>query len=181
MLSHVAFLVPSVAACARRLAGRFELGAIEEYPPTGTRELYVGANDSGSLLLMEAIGPGAYERARAKRGFGLHHVAVDVADPAAYVMEMGSTGWLLHPISLAHAQRGEPFFLARPGVKTLIEVQRLREGPPVKPFITRIEVECESKLQHLPGALKVSGIVGAGETRLWIDEKPFALDELLRT
>jgi catechol 2,3-dioxygenase-like lactoylglutathione lyase family enzyme len=181
MLSHVALLVPSVKGCADKLAQYgYELGDISEFPTEGTREIYVGPPDaSGSLLLMEAIGPGAYDRAKRKRGFGLHHVAIDVENPKSFCVAMGGAGWLLHPRSLEFLHKNV-LYLVRPGVGAAIEVQQLREGTaPGRAFVTRIKIRCESGVIRLPDALSVPGLCGCnGATAIWIEDKTFPIDLL---
>lgn len=129
MLHHVALLVPDLQ---RALAGvralGLEPGPIDEFPAEGTRESYCGQG-AARLLLLEAIGPGPYQRALAKRGPGLHHVAVAVEDGPALC---AASGWLLHPRTLA--SQPHTLWLARPGVGALVEVMhdaKPDQGPPV--------------------------------------------------
>lgn len=129
MLHHVALLVPRLEpALAGVRALGLEAGPIEAFPAEGTREAYCGQG-AARLLLLEATGPGPYRRALAKRGPGLHHVAVAVPDGPAFAT---SSGWLLHPRTLA--TQPQTLWLARPGVGALVEVlhgSRPDDGPPV--------------------------------------------------
>lgn len=96
MIDHVALLVRSVERSAEALArlGVGDIGEKESFPGEGTAEVYVGAARRGAkLLLMEAIGPGPYQRALEKRGPGLHHVAIVVDDVPAAVARAVEAGW----------------------------------------------------------------------------------------
>jgi hypothetical protein len=62
--SHVAILVPSVRKAADYLRQfDFRIGKEESWDGEGTREIYVEKDKANSLLLMEPIKPGAYQRA----------------------------------------------------------------------------------------------------------------------
>lgn len=70
--SHVAILVPSVRKAADHLRQfDFQIGKEEDWDGEGTREIYIEKDKANSLLLMEPIKPGAYQRALDKRGPGL--------------------------------------------------------------------------------------------------------------
>ncbi len=135
MLDHVALLVPDVA---RALAGAralgLEGGPIEAFPGEGTREVYCGSG-AARLLLIEAAGPGPYARALARRGPGLHHVAVAVEDGAAFA---ASSGWLLHPRTLE--TQPQTLWLARPGVGTLVEVMHGAQPDGAPRVVEAVEV-----------------------------------------
>jgi hypothetical protein len=124
---HVALLVaalePAIEALCELDGAGLVPGPIETFVAEGTREVYLDRGRPGParLLLMQSIGPGPYARALARRGPGLHHVALDVADARAYAL--GREGWLLHPRSLETWPKGKTIWLARPGVGALIEVQ----------------------------------------------------------
>lgn len=162
-LSHVAALVPSAeraAALCRSLG--WAPGPVEDFPSEGTREVYVGPPGSDArLLLMEAIGPGPYRRALEKRGPGLHHVAVDVASIDDAVAGLAGSGWLLHPASLRTAPR-KTVYLARPGLRALIEVQGVGDVPERPRFIADASVEGEPEHRRLLDALRVPGLRLAG-------------------
>jgi catechol 2,3-dioxygenase-like lactoylglutathione lyase family enzyme len=159
-LSHVAFLVSSVDQSAEALRSHgFPIGAAERWEGEGTREVYVGGRDhEGSLLLMEAVREGAYRRAMAKRGPGLHHIAIDVLDLENYLEGLATSGWLLHPKSLRSIEVAKTAWLARPGVPTLIEVHG-RETIDERPaFITGIGFAGGGDTARLFGALGVERI-----------------------
>lgn len=165
-LSHVAVLVPSAKAASVvcENAG-YELGLVEDFPSEGTREIYIGpTTQAGLLLLMEAIGPGPYRKALEKRGAGLHHIAVNVDSIDDYVANLAGTGWLLHPASLHTLEHRKTVYLARPGLRVLIEVQERSESSPSgsKVFISEVFVEGMSEHQRLLDALKVPGLRIAG-------------------
>ena len=108
----------------------YEMGPVEDFPSEGTREVYVGPpGGEGLLLLMEAIGPGPYWNAMEKRGPGLHHIAINVASADVFVVDLAGSGWLLHPTSLHTWAHQKVIYLARPGLRVLIEVQQAGEGP----------------------------------------------------
>lgn len=122
--SHVAILVPSVRKAADYLRQfNFEIGKEEEWAGEGTREIYVECNKSNSLLLMEPIKAGAYQRAMEKRGPGIHHLAIDVLNLENYIESLIGSGWFLHPISIKTMKRSQTAYLSRGGFPALIEVQ----------------------------------------------------------
>lgn len=118
-LDHVALVVRRLEPVLERLDG-LEAGPIEAFPSEGTREVYVGIG-LGRLLLMEpTTDQGPYARALAKRGAGLHHVAMNVPDLQEF---LGCVrGWLLVPACLRDLAHTRTAWLARPGVATLLEV-----------------------------------------------------------
>ena len=127
VLNHVALLIPNAVKTGEYLKSfDFKVGAAGEWEGEGTLEIYVGdlSSQMGNLLLMQPMKEGAYTRAMAKRGSGLHHIAVDVLDLEEYVDKLSGSGWLLHPKSLKTIKHSQTAYLARPGVPTLIEVQQ---------------------------------------------------------
>jgi hypothetical protein len=163
-LDHVALLVPSAVAVAERCkALGWELGPVEDFPAEGTREVYVGPQTGDArLLLMEAIAPGPYRDALAKRGPGLHHVAIHVDSIAAYVAGLARSGWLLHPSSLDALAHRKTVYLARPGLCALIEAQE-RPAPSAAAderaaFITDVHVDGAPEHARLLEALGVPGV-----------------------
>lgn len=131
--SHVAILVPSVRKAAEYLSRfGFQIGAEEVWEGEGTLEIYVEKDKANSLLLMEPIKPGAYQRALEKRGPGLHHLAIDVMDLEGYIDSLCGSGWLLHPKSVQSMKQFQTAYLARPGFPGLVEVHeraKLSEAP----------------------------------------------------
>lgn len=122
-LDHVAVLVHSLEKTAARLPDWLVQNEIEVFPKEGTKELYVDFPDEdlGSILLLEAIGEGPYEKTLRKRGAGLHHfgcVCDSMDDGVDYFREKGL---LLHPYSLKTFERGV-VWLCRPGVPFLVEL-----------------------------------------------------------
>jgi hypothetical protein len=132
MIDHVALLVRSVERAAKALE-RFGIGSIgakDSFPGEGTAEVYVGAPERGArLLLMEAIGPGPYQRALAKRGPGLHHLALVAGDVPAAVARGTAAGWVLK-------KPGKVSWLARPGAPLL---ELVPDGAREAPLVTAIE------------------------------------------
>jgi methylmalonyl-CoA/ethylmalonyl-CoA epimerase len=123
LLTHVAVLVPSVEKAARKLENLgVETQPIDEFPSDGTRECYIGSpRQSARLLLLEALSQGPYRRALQKRGPGLHHLGVQVANLEAYAEQLGQAGWLLHTRSLRSIRETQTAFFARPGTPFLLE------------------------------------------------------------
>ena len=141
-LDHVALVVRRIEPVLERLA-ELEPGPIETFPGEGTREVYLGTGVARLLLMEPTDADGPYGRALAKRGPGLHHVALKVPDLDGF---LGSVrGWLLVPACLRDLARTRTAWLARPGVATLLEVHEAEpaEGTPV---VEQVE---------LPGALPV--------------------------
>jgi len=129
--SHVAVLVPSVRRAADYLKQfNFKIGEVEEFEET--REIYIQGIEKNSLLLMEAKESGSYQKALAKRGPGLHHLAIDVLDLEKFLDSLSGSGWLLHLNSLKSIKSYQTAYLARPGFPALIEAQekkKLMAGP----------------------------------------------------
>lgn len=144
-LDHVALLVaalePTLDALRAQVDGLVP-GPIETFEGEGTREVYLDRGQPGSarLLLLQPIGPGPYARALARRGPGLHHVALEVASARAYAL--GLESWLLHPRSLDTWAATKTLWLARPGVGVLIEVQERAPATaePGAPVVEQVEV-----------------------------------------
>jgi hypothetical protein len=158
-LDHVALLVVSIEAALKRMGLSADPSGIEEFPGEGTRELYVGDDDTPArLLLMQPIGPGPYERALRKRGEGLHHIAVCVEDLTAFVESMSGTGWLLHPQSLLTLKRFKQVWLCRPGVHTLVEVSKGNPTYRGAPVVTRVGVSVGAGLAGLVSALSIKAV-----------------------
>ena len=117
-LDHVAILVPNAEQVVQQLTARglpakgLTPGEIESFPSEGTRECYLGADGRlGRLLLMEATSnQGPYARALAKRGPGLHHVALTVPDLDLFLNSV--TGWLLVPGCVSSLARTKTAWLA---------------------------------------------------------------------
>jgi hypothetical protein len=163
-LDHVALLVASIEETLKRLGLPADPSAIEEFPAEGTRELYLGDEGTpGRLLLMQAIGPGPYERALRKRGEGLHHLAVCVDDLTAFTESMSGTGWFLHPQSLRTMKRFKQVWLCRPGVKTLIEVSKGNPAYHEDPVVTRVGVSVGAGLAGLVSALSIDTVYAVAD------------------
>ena len=139
-LHHVAILVESIESTLRRNSfPAEELGAIEEFPSEGTRELYIGQPVMGRILLMQAIGSGPYQRAFEKRGQGLHHVGLDIERLDEFVGLVSGSGWYLHPASLDSYNKKKQVYLCRPGVPILMEIQERQIFPDDDYFVQKVE------------------------------------------
>ncbi len=147
-IDHVAILVASIEKFAARLPTILKPQEIEEFEAEGTREQYVfpESSFSGSLLLMQPNGEGPYQRAMQKRGPGLHHICIKVANLPDYITRIAQSGFLIHPYSIESMKRGTAY-LCRPGIGFLIEVEEFEHEPDLqKPSIfTRICLELGKK------------------------------------
>jgi len=171
-IDHVALLVPRIEPVLEKLGGlAAEAGEIEEFPSEGTRELYVGGEGRlARLLLMEARGDqGPYARALAKRGPGLHHVALLVPDLDAFLA--GIRGWLVHPACLPELPRSRTLWLARPGICTLLEVHEAEPGSG-EPLVEHVQIpasEGTAELLHLRvGEERVAGLLPSSDGACWL-------------
>jgi hypothetical protein len=180
--NHVAILVPSVRRAAKYLAQcGYQVGKEEEWEGEGTKEIYVEREKSNSLLLMEPIKAGAYQRAMDKRGPGLHHLAIDVQDLESYIESLAGTGWLLHPLSIKTMKKTQTAYLARPGFPCLIEVQEKDELIEQPLFIDKISLPLESNLVGLIKYIGLDDIVVPSSTgfELFVNGKGANMKDLL--
>lgn len=131
-IDHIAFLVRSVDdALAEYSVLELKRQPIQTFANEGTRECYLGdAQTSGRLLLIEPIANGPYMKALAKRGSGLHHVALAVVDLDAFVADVvDGSGWLVHPRSFETRRASNTVWLCRPGVGAMIECVQVDDEP----------------------------------------------------
>ena len=157
--SHVAVLVPSVRRAADFLRKfGFQIGPEERWDGEGTLEIYVEGAKANSLLLMEPVKPGAYQRALEKRGAGLHHLAIDVLDLMTFLEGLSGSGWLLHPTSVKTIQASQTAYLARPGFPGLIEVQQRQELLDRPLFVNGVSLKMDSELDRLLKSLGLESI-----------------------
>jgi len=164
-LHHVALLTPDLAkAIVRGAELGLPAGPVETFPGEGTRECYLGAPEATArLLLLEPLDvSGPYARALARRGPGLHHIAINEPDLDRYLA--GVRGWLLHPRSLETIARSATAWLARPGVGCLLEVNESEpgDGPPA---IERLEVPAPPELA---GLLEATGASRSPDGSAWL-------------
>ena len=181
--SHVAILVPSVRHAADYLRQfNFQIGEEEYWGGEGTKEIYVERNKAHSLLLMEPAKPGAYQRAMEKRGPGIHHLAIDVADLDSYIQSLENSGWLLHPSSIRTMKKIRVAYLARPGFPALIEVQEQKENSITPLFVEKISLQMEASLSRLLESIQLADIVtpSAQETELTLAGKVINLSDLYK-
>ena len=179
--SHVAILVPSVRRAADHLSQfGFEIGKEEEWDGEGTKEIYIERNKANSLLLMEPVKSGAYQRAMEKRGPGIHHLAIDVPDVEAYIQTLENSGWLLHPSSIRIMKKIRVAYLARPRFPALIEVQEMKEVNASPLFVEMIELQMEASLSRLLESIGLADIVRPSErgTQIQLAGKTIHLKDL---
>ncbi len=180
-LNHVALLVSSAEASATFLNNH---GIATEDPETfdseGTKEIYVGSNDtqSGLLLLVEAISEGPYKRALLKRGPSLHHIAIDVLDIEEFSITAQNLGWKLHPVSAETLKHHTAWFFLE-GIPTLIEVHRKKTLPSKPQKISCIELPIKNEDKSLFAGIGLGSIVLQGrEISLTIDGHKFSFDQI---
>ena len=122
ILDHVAILTTEIERF-RALNGLVSEQPIEVFSDTGSREQYIdGESVGGRLLVMQAHGPGAYQRALEKRGPGLHHVGVATSDLAGALEQWSARGWRVHPESARVMLPESGAFLFQKGVPMLVEL-----------------------------------------------------------
>ena len=136
---------------------------VRHYPGEGTKEAYVsGGKHSGRLLLIEATGPGPYARALAKRGPGLHHIALCVASLPEYARSLPPDGWRVHPYSFRSGGSLVDLWLCRTGVPALIEVLAppdLAAGPSIAdPLISAVERRGTAACGDFAGATRCAAL-----------------------
>lgn len=161
LCDHVAVLVPDLVAALSDLGPlAAAAGPFEDFPKEGTREVYVGRG-SARLLLLQAIGPGPYQRAFERRGPGVHHVCFSGPDPRELMEWL--PGWSLHPHSLATGP--DTLWACRSGLP-LVELSRGSSAG--DPLVTRLEVVCPPGLNPLVEQLACWGFTATcgHQTRL---------------
>lgn len=182
-LSHVALLVPSVEKSAKFLNQKdIETEEAETFDSEGTKEVYVGAygEQRGLLLLLEAIGPGPYQRALKKRGPSLHHIAIDVTDLEDFLEDAQDAGWNLHPES-EHTLEHNTAWLFVKGVPTLIEVHQKKKLSEKPLKVSKVEIPLEEEQLELFDAIGLREVVSIGkEVTVTIDGQKFTLNEIIK-
>ena len=180
--SHVAVLVHSVRKAADFLEQfSFQIGKEEIWDGEGTKEIYIERDKGNSLLLMEPVKPGAYQRAIEKRGPGLHHIAVDVQNLESFIESLAGSGWLLHPLSVKTMKKTQTAYLARPGFPGLIEVQE-RENLNERPlFVGGISLQMDPSVVGLLNFIGLSKIVipSSSPTVLNLSGRNISLEDLI--
>jgi len=181
---HVALQVASLDGVAQRFRSLgIHVGETQEFAEEGTREVYVGADGcAGRLLLIEPIGVGPYARSMAKRGPGLHHVAIATSDEVRFVSSLAGTGWLLHVRSLSSMREFHNAWLARPGVASLVEVFRSDCGAAeaMSEFVSMVEIPVSQGSEALFDSLGIGAIRSSLDQEAWLtfDGKRYSCDEL---
>jgi hypothetical protein len=152
--------VPSVRKAANYLRKfDFQIGDEEIWDGEGTREIYIERDKANSLLLMEPIKPGAYQRALDKRGPGLHHLAIDVLNVESFIESLVGSRWLLHPKSIKTLKQNQTAYLARPGFPALIEVQERKELTERQLFVETVDLPMDFSMLSLAKSIGLEGIV----------------------
>lgn len=173
MIDHVALLVRSVERAADKLArlGVTDIGEKDSFPGEGTAEVYVGAAGRGAkLLLMEAIGPGPYQRALEKRGPGVHHVALVADDVAATVERAIAAGWRLK-------RSGDVSWVGRTGLPLVELVPR---GTTATPLVTELALPLATDAAPALAALGLTTAVRhAPEAGVVLDGRRIAVRDLV--
>ena len=180
--SHVAILVPSVRKAADHLRQfNFNIGPEEIWDGEGTKEIYVEKDKNNSLLLMEPIKAGAYQRALEKRGPGLHHLAIDVLNLESFIESIAGSGWLLHPMSIKTIKQSQTAYLAKPGFPALIEVQERNELIEKTLFVDGIFISADQRCSNLVKSIGLEKIVKVTTdmTRFSMGSQSVMLSELI--
>jgi hypothetical protein len=145
-LSHIAILVPSLhKAAAKVLALGFTSEPDQEHEFEGTREFYVQKKLNASLLLVQAINPGPYQRTLDKRGPGLHHLAIDVENVNLFVRIALSSGWTLHPHSEESLVKNKTAYLYSKGFPGLIEIHEVQKISARANFVSQLHLPIDFK------------------------------------
>jgi len=131
-------------------------------------EIYVEREKGNSLLLMEPVKPGAYQRALEKRGPGVHHLAIDVKNLDEFLISLSSTGWLLHPMSIRTMRKTKTAYLARPGFPALIEVQERAELKIRPNFVDKIGLRFSTDLSRLASAIGLEHMICREAKEPWL-------------
>lgn len=141
LLDHVALLVRNLAASRNASASLgFAVQHVQSFPET--IETYIGeAGRNARLLLMQASGPGSYQRALEKRGPGVHHLGVIVPSIKTFLTQIKGTGWFIHPVSASKIETGGDVYLARPGAP-LLEVSQAEpcKPAPLAPVVENVRI-----------------------------------------
>ncbi len=144
LLDHVCVMVSDVRKTARSFNSLgFKIEPESEFKGEGTREIYVEKNKTASLLLVQAIAPGPYQRAYEKRGPCLHHLCLHVKDLTHFIKSVEASGWFLHLKSFEMIRKSKTLYLCRPGVPMLIEVHERELTKSSEPFMTQIEIKMD--------------------------------------
>lgn len=180
VLSHVAFVLPSVEKAAKVFAQNgLMVSSPEVFEGEGTKEIYVGDVDHQAALplLMEPTRAGSYSRSLEKRGPGLHHIAVDVDSVEDYLAGLSGSGWFLHLNSLRSAREFKTVYLARPGVPALIEVQE-KAASQDPHLVTEIHLKLNEEQLKMIRSLGLSQVFSSSEEHLVLDNKRIYFKEL---
>jgi hypothetical protein len=189
-LDHIGILVSNLEQTLKSLVPHgWPVGDVEEFPSEGTKEVYVGpVGAPGRLLLLQPIGEGPYGEAMARRGPGVHHMAINVPDITSFLEQVSGTGWYLHPRSLATYEEFGTVWLSRPGVPMLVEVvERISPGTSeadTDGFVTRIEVPLPDDKPRMADALGLESSFQRSSSDAFfitIDGKRRALEDFLKT
>jgi hypothetical protein len=170
--SHIALLVSSVEASAAFLRTRkIQTAEPETFESEGTKEVYAGSyeNQSGLLLLVEAISEGPYKKTLAKRGPSLHHIAIDVLNVEEFIYKAQDLGWKLHPVS-SQTIAYKTAWLYLEGIPTLIEVHQKKELSSKPTQVSKIGLPIQKEQVNLFKGLGLGGIVHSSkEISLTVD------------
>ncbi len=124
VFDHIAILVPSLERSLAVLsAGNYPVEAIEVLEQEGTREVYLGQNSKGSLLLIQPTHSSWFLPYIKQHGFGIHHVAIDVPSLVDFCESLEGKGWFMHTASAYGMERLRTVYLVQPASRLMIEVQ----------------------------------------------------------
>ena len=185
-LDHVALVVRQLEPVLERcVSAGLDAGPIQAFPSEGTREVYLGSpGRPARLLLMQPTDEtGPYARALAKRGPGLHHVAIHVPQLDSFLKSV--PGWLVHPFSLDSESDNRTVWLARPGVRALLEIHEVNSTYEGSRIVEKVEVAHDPGLEKLLQlTFETSPLTGLGpseteQSRLRLASRWFAVPDLV--
>jgi len=178
--SHVAFLVNSTETASAFLESQdIDCEEPEVFDSEGTKEVYVGSyeEESGLLLLVEAVSDGPYKKALTKRGPSLHHVAIDVLNIEEFLQKAQLAGWQKHAIS-DQTLKHKTAWLFKKGVPTLIEVHQKKQLSTKPTKVTNLVLPITGEQQALFSGIGLGNVTPGEELSITLDGLNFTFDQL---
>jgi hypothetical protein len=171
-INHIALLVPSAQTASNYLSGLgYRPGPVELWEGESTKEIYFEKEMGASLLLMEPLNDGAYQRAMKKRGPGLHHIGVDVLDLEFAVQLAQFAGWSLHPQSEHSMPKSETAWLFTKGFPLLVELQKQNSLNTDSMFIEKVKLKLPADSEALLAAVGLDEFILDTENKLELNTK----------
>ena len=141
VVDHVAVLTTDVERLRSTAPTWLRAGDIETFPSEGTAECYLRPTVTGapSILLIEPVARGPYQRALDRRGAGLHHVAWVTDDLDRAVDRFVEIGVHIHDVTATTRATGTAW-LYRSGLPLLVELLETSGALTPEPSMVRVEV-----------------------------------------